>query len=77
MYGVILWFAVILKPLLFNQWDRMTYFYKWKNGKDWGFFFRIKGYGLCASTLAPLYSERSGYVKIIIINGVKFKILKP
>lgn len=50
---------------------------KFKLGKDWGFWFRIFGYGIAVSTLKPVFSERNGYTKIIKIGRVKIKLLKP
>lgn len=48
-----------------------------RQGKYWGFWFRIFGYGLSASTMKPLFSERNGYTKVWVIFGIKFKVLTP
>ncbi len=48
-----------------------------KQGKDWGLWFRVCGYGLTISTLKPMFSERNGHTKIVTIFGVKIKVLKP
>lgn len=52
----------------------ITYHY-WKQANHWGFWFRIFGYGLAASTMVPIFSERNGYKKYIRIFGIKFTLL--
>lgn len=49
---------------------------KWRMGKEWGFWFRIYGYGLVASTLKPIFSERHGHTKTLRIGGVKIQFLR-
>jgi len=48
-----------------------------RQGKDWGFWFRIFGYGLAVSTMKPMFSERNGLRKTVRILGVKFETLTP
>jgi hypothetical protein len=48
-----------------------------RQGKDWGFWFRIFGYGLAVSTLQPLFSERNGYRRTFRIFGIKIEALAP
>lgn len=50
---------------------------RWRMGKEWGFWFRIFGYGLVICTLQPLFSERNDYTKVWRIGRVKIKVLKP
>lgn len=53
-----------------------TGIHTWK----YGFWFRIKGYGLsCSDTneFLPLFSERNGYRKNITIFGYRFNLLTP
>lgn len=49
----------------------------WRQGKHWGMWFRIFGYGLVLSTMQPIFSERNGYAKAVRVFGIKIAILKP
>lgn len=48
-----------------------------KQGKNWGFWFRVFGYGVAVSTMKPMFSERVGARKTVRIFGVKLEWLKP
>lgn len=48
----------------------------WRDGKEWGAWFRVFGYGICLSTSPLLFSERNGYTKVWRVFGVKIKLLK-
>lgn len=48
----------------------------WRQGKHWGAWFRLFGYGLCVTTMEPVFSERYGYAKTIRIFGIKIKALR-
>lgn len=45
--------------------------------KDWGFWFRVKGYGLHITNAPPLFSERRGLRICVRILGVKIEVLTP
>ena len=49
---------------------------KWRTAGNWGFWFRIFGYGLSVSNMAMMFSERYGYRKVLRIGSVKIGTLK-
>jgi hypothetical protein len=49
----------------------------WKQGSEWGAWFRVYGYGIVCKSMQPSFSERNGYQKCLRIFGVKFAWLKP
>ena len=57
-----------MKPLVYDA---------FKQGGNWGFWFRIRGYGLAVSTMELLFSERMGYRKTLRIGRIKIKLLRP
>lgn len=49
-------------------------------GWRWGFWFRVRGYGLhvkAAKGHEPLFSERYGYTKAWYFAGLRFEYLMP
>jgi hypothetical protein len=54
---------------------KYTGFSKWRQGNDWGFWFRFLDYGVAVSTLRPMFSERNGYRKYWQFGRVKISLL--
>lgn len=46
-----------------------------RQGKEWGAWFRVFGYGLLISNTRPLFSERNGHRKAIRVFGIKIEAL--
>ncbi len=55
---------------------KMISYAGFRQGEDWGFWFRVFGYGIAVSTMSPLFSERHGFRKAIRVFGVKIELLK-
>jgi len=48
-----------------------------KQGSQYGFWFRILGHGVSISNQTLLFSEREGITKVLRIFNIKIKRLKP
>jgi len=61
---------------IWRHYGRKVFCYAaWRLESDWGFWFRIFGYGMAVSTMTPMFSERFGYRKIWRIGRVKIEWL--
>jgi len=57
-------------------WSKMTW--RRRDCGEWGFWFRVYGYGLNINNLKPMFSERLGYRKPLFrICGIQVGVLKP
>jgi hypothetical protein len=46
-----------------------------RTSNQWGFWFRVFGYGLAINNTKPFFSERFGYRKVLRIFGIKIEVL--
>jgi hypothetical protein len=57
--------------------NRLIAWHGWRTDNDWGFWFRVFGYGVAVSTMVPNFSERNGYTPYLRFGRVKLVGLRP
>jgi hypothetical protein len=50
--------------------------FSWFTAPSFGMWLRVYGYGICITTMDPLFSERMGYKKTWRIGRLRLKFLK-